>query len=123
MSNLPVDIWLVMEKGAAKRFMGLPRGTTKSLLLKVNWEMEIRYHLRREDFHPMPSVDSVLIHFKRKAVPDLKKNECYDFKRFIEHCMKYGIYGKNGLLTKRQVSVALLVPMLSGQECTVKHLM
>lgn len=106
-SNLPVDIWLVMEKGAAKRFMGLPRETTKSLLLKVNWEMEIRYHLRREDFHPMPSVDSVLIHFKRKAVPDLKKNERYDFKRFIEHCMKYGIYGKKGLLTKRQVSVAL----------------
>lgn len=106
-SNPPVDIWLVMEKGAAKRFMGLPRETTKSLLLKVNWETEIIYHFRREDFHPMPSVDSVLIHFSRKAVPDLNKNECYCFERFVGHCMKYGIYGKNGLLTKRQVSAAL----------------
>lgn len=106
-SNPPVDIWLVMEKGASKRFMGLPRETTKSLLLKVNWETEIIYHFRREDFHPIPSVDSVLIHFSRKAVPDLNKNECYGFKRFVEHCMKYGIYGKNGLLTKRQVVMAL----------------
>lgn len=106
-SNSPADIWLVMEKGAAKRFMGLPKETEKSLLLKVNWTMEIVYHFRREDFHPMPSVDSVLIHFSKKTVPDLNKNECYGFKRFVEHCMKYGIYGKNGLLTKRQVSVAL----------------
>ncbi|MCH5261341.1 MAG: 23S ribosomal RNA methyltransferase Erm [Lachnospiraceae bacterium] len=106
-SNLPVDIWLVMEKGAAKRFAGLPRETEKSLLLKVNWETEIVYHFRREDFHPMPSVDSVLLHFVRKAVPDLNRKECGAFRKFIEHGMKYGICGKNGLLTKRQVSVAL----------------
>lgn len=106
-SNPPADIWLVMEKGAAKRFMGLPRETEKSLMLKVCWDMEILYRFRREDFHPMPSVDSVLIHFSRKAVPDLNKNECYAFKRFVGHCMKYGICGKKGLLTRRQVAVAL----------------
>lgn len=106
-SNPPKDIWLVMEKGAAKRFVGLPRETEKSLMLKVNWKTEILYHFRREDFHPMPSVDSVLLHFSRKEVPDLNKNECYAFRKFIEHSMKYGICSKNGLLTKRQVSAAL----------------
>ena len=106
-SNSPTDIWLVMEKGAAKRFMGLPRETEKSLLLKVNWEMEIIYHFRREDFHPMPSVDSVLLHFSKKAVPDLNRNEYYAYKKFVQHSMKYGICGKRGLLTRRQVSVAL----------------
>ena len=106
-SNSPADIWLVMEKGAAKRFAGLPRETEKSLLLKVNWDVEIIYHFRRGDFHPMPSVDSVLLHFSKKAVPDLNKNECYDFRKFIEYSMKYGICGKRGLLTKRQVSAAL----------------
>lgn len=55
-TNMSTDIWLIMEKGAAKRFMGIPRETEKSLLLKVNWEMKIRYHFRREDFHPAPSV-------------------------------------------------------------------
>lgn len=106
-TNMPTDIWLIMEKGAAKRFMGKPKETEKSLLLKVNWETEIRYHFRREDFHPAPSVDSVLVHFKRKETPDLNRNECEAFGRFVEHVMKYGVCGKNGLLTKRQVTAAL----------------
>lgn len=106
-NNPPEHIWLVMEKGAAKRFMGLPRETIKSLELKVHWEMKIVYHFRREDFHPKPSVDTVLIHFKKKAVPDLNKGEYREFQKFIERGMKYGITGKGGLLTKRQVSAAL----------------
>lgn len=105
--NFPSDIWLIMEKGAAKRFMGLPRETEKSLLLKVCWEMKIQYYFRREDFHPAPSVDSVLIHFSRKEVPDLNRNEYFAFCRFIDHSMKYGVCGKRGLLTRRQVAVAL----------------
>ena len=36
-ANAPTDMWLVMEKGAAKRFMGLLRETKKSLELKVRW--------------------------------------------------------------------------------------
>lgn len=105
--NPPEDIWLVMEKGAAKRFTGTGEETKQSLLLKVNWNMKILYHFRREDFHPMPSVDSVLVHFSEKAAPDLSKRELADFQRFLEHSFKYGICGKNGLLTKRQVSTAL----------------
>lgn len=105
--NPPKDIWLVMEKGAAKRFTGTGKETKQSLLLKVNWNMKVLYHFRREDFHPMPSVDSVLVHFSEKAVPDLSKRELEDFKRFMEHSLKYGICGRNGLLTKRQVSTAL----------------
>lgn len=105
--NPPTNIWLVMEKGAAKRFMGLPRETRKSLELKVRWEMKIMYHFRREDFHPKPSVDTVLIHFSRKAVPDLNERDFREFQKFIERGMKYGITGKGGLLTKRQVSAAL----------------
>lgn len=106
-TNTPTDVWLIMEKGAAKRFMGTPKETEKSLLLKVNWETKIKYHFRREDFHPAPSVDSVLVHFRRKELPDLSRNEYDAFRRFIDHAMKYGICGKRGLLTKRQVAVAL----------------
>ncbi len=105
--NAPSDMWLVMEKGAAKRFMGLPRETKKSLELKVRWEMKIVYHFRREDFHPKPSVDSVLVHFSKKAVPDLGEREYRAFQKFVEQGMKYGVMGKGGLLTTRQASVAL----------------
>lgn len=106
-ADQPSDIWLIMEKGAAKRFMGLPKETEKSLLLKVHWEMKTIYHFRKEDFHPMPSVDSVLLYFSRKAAPDLNRNEYQDFCKFIDYSLKNGIGGKKGLLTKRQVTMAL----------------
>ncbi|MCM1184623.1 MAG: 23S ribosomal RNA methyltransferase Erm [Roseburia sp.] len=110
LSNAPnpaADIWLIMEKGAAKRFLGIGRETEKSLLLKVHWESEIRYHFRREDFHPMPSVDSVLVHFSRKEAPDLNKKDYAAFQGFVKAAMRHGLCGKKGLLTKRQADVAL----------------
>lgn len=62
----PSEIWLVMERGAAKRFMGVPRETKYSFSLKRRWKLDIVYYFLREDFHPKPSVDSVLLHFLRK---------------------------------------------------------
>ncbi len=106
-ANPPSDMWLVMEKGAAKRFMGLPRENKKSLALKVGWEMKNVYYFRREDFHPKPSVDTVFIHFSKKAVPDLNRKEYREFQKFVERGMKYGVTGKGGMLTKRQASAAL----------------
>lgn len=105
--NPATDIWLVMEKGAAKRFTGVSKDTEKSLLLKVNWEMKTIYHFRREDFHPLPSVDSVLVHFSRKALPDLTRSEYAAFKKFISVSREYGFGGKKSLLTKKQVTTAL----------------
>lgn len=61
----PSEIWLVMEKGAAKRFMGVSGETTYSLRLKNKWKLDIVYYFAREDFHPKPSVDSVLLHMSR----------------------------------------------------------
>ncbi len=62
----PSEIWLVMEKGAAKRFLGVPVETKMSKRLKHNWKMEIVYYFSREDFHPKPAVDSVLLHFQKR---------------------------------------------------------
>uniref|UniRef100_UPI00405646A2 rRNA adenine N(6)-methyltransferase family protein n=1 Tax=Acetatifactor sp. TaxID=1872090 RepID=UPI00405646A2 len=59
----PSEMWLVMEKGAAKRFMGIPIETKLSQALKRKWRMEIVYYFSKDDFHPKPSVDSVLLHF------------------------------------------------------------
>ena len=62
----PSEIWLVMEKGAAKRFLGIPTETKYSLSLKRRWKLDVVYYFNKEDFHPKPSVDSVLIHFLPK---------------------------------------------------------
>lgn len=118
--NPPTDMWLIMEKGAAKRFLGVPKETKKSLLLKVGWDMKILYHFNRCDFHPMPSVDSVLLHLTRKPNPDLEKKDLASYEKFIEHSLRCGITGSAGLLTKKQVSTALklakLPPLPPGGE-------
>lgn len=65
-ANPPGEIWLVVEKGAALRFCGLPRETLRSRELSRRYDARIIYYFRREDFHPMPSVDAVLLHLKRR---------------------------------------------------------
>ncbi len=110
--NPPVQMWLILEKGAAKRFSGLPRETKKSLLLKVNWEMEIVYHFRRDDFHPAPSVDSVLLHLSRKASPDLEKKDYAAWQKFIDLSLRYGVTGRGGPLSKKQACTALRLAKL-----------
>ena len=51
-----------MEKGAAKRFCGKPNDTLQSLQIKPFFDSNVIYRFRREDFHPMPRVDAVLLY-------------------------------------------------------------
>lgn len=60
------EMWLVMEKGAAKRYMEKMNKAGKKSVHNICWRIEMVYYFRREDFHPKPSVDSVLMHFERK---------------------------------------------------------
>ena len=78
----PIEMWLVMEKGAAKRFLGHPHETLASLGLKPWFEGEVVYHFRREDFHPMPAVDVVLLHMKRRPAADIAPAQRGAWMRF-----------------------------------------
>ena len=109
----PQDAWLVMEKGAAKRFCGRPGDTLQSLLLKPFFNLSIVYHFRREDFHPMPRVDVVLLHISQKSELDLLWSEQKAYCDFVSHGLKSGLFGKQALLTKRQISTALRLAKLN----------
>lgn len=104
---LPNAIWLVMEKGAAKRFCGLPKDSLQSLLIKPFFETKIIYHFKREDFHPAPRVDSVLVEWKRKELPDIHPTQKREFSAFLSHSLRYGLFGSRSLLTKKQIATAL----------------
>ena len=118
--NPPKEIWLVMEKGAAKRFEGKHRESQKSLMLKPFWQVKKVYHFHREDFHPMAGVDSVLTHFalKEKRDIDLKDQKAYE--RFIMKGLTNGLNRKKGLLSPKQCALALraakLPPLPQGGE-------
>ena len=103
--NSPQDAWLIMEKGAAKRFCGKPDENLQSLMLKPFFDLNIVYYFSREDFHPSPAVDVVLLHISRRKEPDVINRNAY--YHFISHGIKFGLFGKQSLLTKRQISTAL----------------
>jgi len=107
--NPPQETWLIMEKGAAKRFTGCPNDTLASILLKPFFDISVKYYFKRQDFHPMPSVDTVLLHFARKPQPDIAPSQQKDFARFVEKGLRYGIERQ---LTKKQVSTALKLAKL-----------
>jgi len=99
-SNPPSEAWLVVEKGAAKRFMGIPRENVRSLSLKPQFDMGVAYHFAREDFHPMPGVDTVLLHIKMKPACDIPRHELRRYQGFISAATKVG--GITRVFSKKQ---------------------
>lgn len=113
----PQAMWLIMEKGAAKRFCGQPKDSLTSLLIRPFFDTRIVYHFRREDFHPAPRVDVVMLEFLAKEVPDVTSEERILYEQFLSRAFSHGI---TTLLTKKQISTALrlsgLPPMEAGRD-------
>ena len=104
---LPQGMWLIMEKGAAKRFCGIPKESTASLLIRPWYDTKIVYHFRREDFHPAPNVDAVMVEFRLKDTPDVPSAQWENYRFFLRHSLQYGLFDRNALLTKKQIDTAL----------------
>lgn len=105
--NPPREAWLTMEKGAAKRFLGSPRESLRSLMLKPGFEMEIAYHFLREDFHPKPGVDVVLLHLKKKRKPDIEPSLRRAYERFLSGAFCGRPDALRRMFTKKQLARAL----------------
>ncbi len=105
--NPPVEAWLTMEKGAAKRFCGKPGESLNSLLLKPFFDLEVVWHFCREDFHPAPRVDTVLLHIAKKPVPDLPLSVRPQYTEFLTRSIQCGIIKPQGIFTQKQIKTAL----------------
>jgi len=114
-NNPPTEAWLVVEKGAAKRFMGIPRENSHSLFLKPQFDMRIIYHFSRDDFHPMPGVDVVLLHIKMKSPHDIPSQEWRRYQNFISNATKNNGTGLPRLFTKKQWTKARKLAGLTDQ--------
>ena len=102
--NPPTEAWLTMEKGAAKRFMGTSRESLRSLMIKPVFDLEIVYHFRREDFHPKPGVDVVLLHLNKKAQPDVSPVQWLAYERFVSAGLRSNGAELRRMFTKKQLS-------------------
>ena len=68
-SNPPLVTYLILQEEAAEKYLGVPRETQVSLLLKPLFGIKILSRLSRTDFSPKPRVNSVLVEFEKRDSP------------------------------------------------------
>jgi 23S rRNA (adenine-N6)-dimethyltransferase len=101
----PDAAWLIVQREAARRYAGVPRERQCSLLLKPWFALGIVRRLPRTDFHPMPSVDSVLLRIVRRAEPLVSRRDATSYRQFVR--LGFGPRGTlrrnlRGVFTPRQ---------------------
>ena len=74
-----------MQKEPARKFAGCPRETLFSVLAKPFVKFEVIAHLKRTDFDPIPSVDSVLLSIKRRPAPVIERDELKLYRALVHH--------------------------------------
>ena len=84
-SPAPGEAYLVMQKEAAEKFSGRPSESQFSILAKPFFEIQILRQLRRTDFEPMPSVDSVLLHIKKRDTALVREEDALLYRRFVHY--------------------------------------
>jgi 23S rRNA (adenine-N6)-dimethyltransferase len=83
-SNLG-DVYLILQKEAAKKFSGSPRESLFSILAKPFFEFQILSRLRRTDFSPVPNVDSVLLSIRRRTRPLIETQDIAPYRDFVQY--------------------------------------
>jgi 23S rRNA (adenine-N6)-dimethyltransferase len=84
--NPPEDCYLVMQKEAALKYVGIPKETLASLLIKPIFWVDIVYHFKRKDFYPVPAVDIVLIQFVKRKFRLIPESYYKIYRDFIVFC-------------------------------------
>ena len=79
------DVYLILQKEAARKFSGSPRETLFSILAKPFFEFQILSRLRRTDFWPVPNVDSVLLSIKRRTRPLIALQDVAPYRDFVQY--------------------------------------
>ena len=79
------EAYVILQKGPAKRFSGSPKETLCSILAKPFFEFQILTQLKRSDFVPVPSVDSVLLLIKRRTRPLIEAQDINPYRNFVQY--------------------------------------
>lgn len=81
----PSEAYLVMQREAAQKFAGLPRETQFSILAKPLYSLQILRNLQRTDFTPIPGVESVLLHVRRRRPPLISEQDLSLYRNFVHY--------------------------------------
>jgi 23S rRNA (adenine-N6)-dimethyltransferase len=78
------EAFLIMQREPARKLAGVPRETLVSLLHKPFFEFDIVSKLRRNDFFPVPNVDSVMLSILRRPKPLLTTSEFVQYRQYVQ---------------------------------------
>lgn len=81
----PSEAYLILQKEAAGKFSGSPHETLFSVLAKPFFEFQVISRLKRIDFEPVPNVDSVLLHIKRRQRQLLQREDELAYRDFVNY--------------------------------------
>lgn len=83
--NSPKEIFLIMQKEAAKKYCGMPFQKYEGLraaILKPQYEIKQIHSFEKTDFKPIPNVEIVMLHFRKKNM-DMTFKEYQNYKNFV----------------------------------------
>ncbi|OGU53988.1 MAG: hypothetical protein A2V66_15410 [Ignavibacteria bacterium RBG_13_36_8] len=86
--NPPEESFLIMQDKAAFRFIGKPKESQTSILLKPWFNINIISNIDRKEFSPVPNINAVLVEFSKKDQPQVELQSRQSFRDFV-------IYGYN----------------------------
>jgi 23S rRNA (adenine-N6)-dimethyltransferase len=100
----PEDAYLVVQREAAERLVGAPRGTLVAASLAPWFEASVVHRFRRTDFAPMPRVEVVMLRLRKRGPPLVMPEHASLFRGFVVF-----------LFTARQRSLANRLAQLLGR--------
>ena len=83
--NPPVEAYLIMQKEAARRFSGTPNESQISVLTKPFFELGIVKDIMRQDFVPVPGVNVVLFHAKKRDGTLVDRGHLHLYEKFVTY--------------------------------------
>jgi 23S rRNA (adenine-N6)-dimethyltransferase len=111
--HAPIETYLILQKEAALRFLGLSangyKETLFSLRFKPFYKGKIIKTFQREDFSPKTSVDVVMLHISKRDPPLIKEEDKSLYLDFLAHCFitckKTLKSSLQGLFTDKQLMI------------------
>ena len=97
MDNLPDSLILMFQKEFAERLLNKKLNSLNSLV-RCLYEINTSFNVSKNCFRPIPKIDSMVLSFRRKANPLLKKNEINKFIEFKRHIFSHKRKILNNLL-------------------------
>lgn len=97
--NTPTSAYIIMQREASNIYLGLPRETQKSLLLKPFFDIDIFHSFKKTDFFPTPQVDADMIYIKRLVKPYIEID-------YIEKYYDFIVYGTTQYKTTLKKSLS-----------------